>query len=449
MIMMKKTILFCAFLAVLILGTNCKKDTNNAQSQGTSSFDASFLQGWIELHLDLFKHTSGYTPPVASRTIAYTYLALYESVVPGMKDHISMSTVYPISNDFPVVEENKIYYYPACATAAMAYMLRSSFPLASSQYMAKIDSIEAADLASYSTKVPQDILERSLAFGEAVAMAIEDWSSSDGGYYAFTNNYPSSYVPPSGPGLWVPTPSPVQPVFHYKSAMQPYWGENRPFLQENVQGETFLDAPLAYSTDPGSDFYAAANAVYQQGLNNTPEQTTIAQFWSDDVGTYTPPGHSLAITKIILNQKNSNLALASEVLAKIGIAVSDAFINCFKVKYYYNLERPVTFIQENIDNSWNTLIGTPPFPEYASCHSTQSAATARILTHYFGGNVAFVDNSKGDMGYAPRSFNNFYEFAQEAAISRFYGGVHYNFSCSIGYQNGLKIGDNVLSLSFK
>lgn len=436
-------------MLALIAFSACEKTYTPEPVPATKTHSSDFLLKWIEQHLSMIKSTSGYTPPVSSRTMGYTYMALYESVVPGMPDYKSLNGEFNISANYPTISSNEEYHWPACATASVAFMLRNLFPLASTTNMEKIDSLERLDSLNYISTVSQSTLERSFKFGRDIAKAIYDWSQTDGGHDAFTRNYPTTYTPPVGAGMWVPTPSPVQPAFHYKSAMQPYWGDNRPFLYKNIASGLILAPPPSYSTDTNSTFYQESKDVYEQGLNNTTEQITIARFWSDDVGSYSPPGHSLAITKIILDDKNSDLELAAEVLAKIGIAVTDAFINCFKNKYIYNLVRPVTYIQANIDNTWNTLIGTPPFPEYASCHSTQSGAAARILTYYFGGNTAFTDISKADVGYAPRTFNNFYEFAQEAAISRFYGGVHYNFSCSLGYTKGLEIGDNVLDFSFK
>jgi hypothetical protein len=435
---------------LFFLSISCRKKDPEAQIfPKTDSFSSDFLLNWIDLHLNLIKFTNGFTPPVASRTMGYTYLAVYEAVVPGMPENKSLQSHFHYSDSFPIADANLEYYWPASASAAISAMLRSNFPLATQIYVDKIDSLAIADSINFSTKTSTEVLQRSIKFGRAIATAVQAWAAVDGGEFAFARNYPADYIPPVGPGLWVPTPSPMQPVFNYRSSMQPYWGNNRPFLYENVGSTLILPLPPTFSTDTASNFYREAKAVHDQVLNNTNEQENIAIFWADDVGSYSPPGHSLAISKIILQDKNSNLALSAELLAKMGMALSDAFVNCFKNKYIYNLLRPVTYIQSHVNPNWSTLIGTPPFPEYVSCHSTQSAAAARILTHYFGENVSFTDNSKDDVGYNPRRFNNFYEFAQEAAISRFYGGVHYQFSCTQGYDSGLKIGDNLINFSFE
>jgi len=85
------------------------------------------------------------------------------------------------------------------------------------------------------------------------------------------------------------------------------------------------------------------------------------------------------------------------------------------------------------------LINTPPFPSYISGHSSFSGAAATILSAEIGNAVSFTDSSKITDGFKPRFFSNFYEAAQEAAISRLYGGIHYSFD----NENGLKCGQDI------
>ena len=102
----------------------------------------------------------------------------------------------------------------------------------------------------------------------------------------------------------------------------------------------------------------------------TPEQETIARFWSDDPGqTATPPGHSVSIATQVLRREDASLATAAETYTKVGLAVCDAFIACWHAKYAYNVLRPVTYLRRLVDPSWLPLLVTPPFPEYPSGHS--------------------------------------------------------------------------------
>ncbi|HVS17824.1 MAG TPA: vanadium-dependent haloperoxidase, partial [Planctomycetota bacterium] len=145
-----------------------------------------------------------------------------------------------------------------------------------------------------------------------------------------------------------------------------------------------------------------------------------------------------------------SLDLTAEAMARVGIAVADAFISCWDLKYFYNLERPITFIQSASglnDPTWNTAPGigggnipTPPFPEHTSGHSVQSGAAAEVLTDCLG-TVAFDDDAHSALGLPARSFSSFHEAADEAAISRLYGGIHYMPAIERGVEQGRCIGN--------
>ena len=171
-----------------------------------------------------------------------------------------------------------------------------------------------------------------------------------------------------------------------------------------------------FSKDSRSEFYAAAFEVYQTGLTLTKEQKTIAQYWADGVGTTgTSSGHWMAIVGQIARNDGLSLVAAAEAYAKLGIAVTDAFITIFHAKYFYNLVRPVTYIQDNIDDTWLPLLVTPPNPSYSSGHSTQSRVAAAVLTDLFG-HKAFTDTTHTDHNLMPpqkpRTFSSFNEAAK-------------------------------------
>jgi hypothetical protein len=244
-------------------------------------------------------------------------------------------------------------------------------------------------------------------------------------------------VPPQGDSLWVP--------FGNQVCLQPFWGTHRPFIEDDTIG-AISSPPPAFSTEPGSAFYDFAHQVYNSGLNLTAEQTTIAQYWADGGGSITPAGHSMSMLTDILAQRNANLEESALAYAKLGIALSDAFLACWKTKYIYNLCRPVTYIQEHIDSTWLPLIATPPFPEYPSGHSSQSGAMGTVMSDLFGSGYAFIDSTHGANFGGPRSFNSFEEAAEEAAISRLYGGIHYEFGNMAGLALGEIVGENVNAL---
>jgi membrane-associated phospholipid phosphatase len=196
-----------------------------------------------------------------------------------------------------------------------------------------------------------------------------------------------------------------------------------------------------------TDSYAAAFEVYTVGLGLTDEQKTIADFWSDGpLATGTPPGHWIAIVSQIARNDELSLAAAAEAYARVGIAVHDAFIACWHAKFTFNLQRPVTYIRQNISANWTSYIATPPFPSFTSGHSTQSGAAARVLTDMFG-IKSFTDTTRTDHGLVPalpsRTFNSFDEAAAEAAVSRLYGGIHYTFDNNAGLACGQCIGQKI------
>jgi membrane-associated phospholipid phosphatase len=203
-----------------------------------------------------------------------------------------------------------------------------------------------------------------------------------------------------------------------------------------------------YSEDPASEFSAHAREVYATGLTLSAEQKTIAAYWADGPGvTGTPAGHWVAIMGQIATTDGLSLMAAAEGYARVGIAAADAFIGCWQTKYAYNLLRPVTYIQSHVDAAWLPFIATPSFPEYPSGHSTQSAAVAAVLTAMFG-IKPFTDTLHRDHHLdpqlEPRTFSSFEEAAEEAAVSRLYGGIHFPFGIDGGLLQGRCIGQTIL-----
>jgi hypothetical protein len=403
-----------------------------------SAYTAEVPLRWFDLALELVRTTPGFSPPVASRAFGYAGVALYEALTPGMPGRRSLAGQL---NDLgrPPGLSDRAYHWPTVANRALASILRSLFPTAVAESAAAIDELERRFASSAQAVLPLGIYRRSVARGEEVAAHVFDWSTTDGGHEAFLRNFPP-YTPPSGPGLWVPTPPGFLP------ALQPYWGANRPFVLPSGAACS-PGPPPAYSEEIGSPFYTEANECYEAAGSLTAEQEAIARFWSDDPGqTASPPGHSISILSQVTTMLDLSLARAAEAYAKVGIAVADAFIACWNTKYRDNLLRPVTYIRNLIDPAWTPLLVTPPFPEYTSGHSVQSGAAAQVLTDLFG-DVAFVDRTHDRRGLPARSFRSFHEAAEEAALSRLYGGIHFRAAIERGLEQGRCIGCHVSALA--
>jgi PAP2 superfamily len=139
----------------------------------------------------------------------------------------------------------------------------------------------------------------------------------------------------------------------------------------------------------------------------------------------------------------------ADMLMRVSVAVADGFIACWRVKYEVDLVRPVTYIKRVIDPKWNPILITPPFPEYPSGHSTQSGAAATALTALLGDNVSFEDATHIRDGLPARKFNSFWEAANEAGMSRLYGGIHYRAAIEHGLEQGRCVGTFAANLKTK
>ena len=220
-------------------------------------------------------------------------------------------------------------------------------------------------------------------------------------------------TPPSGPGYWVPTPPAFSPP------LEPLAGNWRTWTLRD--GSQFRPPPPPAYGSP--EFLAEMREVYEVSQNLTPEQRRIALFWADGAGTVTPPGHWNVIALDILRDGDWSTLREARLFSALNTAQADAFIACWDAKYHYWTLRPVTAIRRLIDSDWLPFIGTPPFPSYVSGHSTTSGAAATILSEFFPERAAELN-----------------ALAQEAAISRLYGGIHFRSDNDAGLELGQRVG---------
>ncbi|PYS95073.1 MAG: hypothetical protein DMF50_10435 [Acidobacteria bacterium] len=415
----------------LVLGAATVRADDSGERAGKGSADhdpSTVAWTWFDRLYDVIR-SEAIAPPPASRIYGIAAVALYEAVAPGAPHHRSLAGQLNGLGRMPKAAPRWKHHWPTVANAALARTIRGIFPSLKPENEAAIGALEANFAAQFHA-VDADVYRRSVVYGQAVADAILAWAATDG-YSTFNN---CSYVALPVAGAWQPTPPAFNP-----HPLQPCWGRIRPMVLKSG-GECPPPGHPVFSTDAGSAFRAAALEVYETGLGLTDEQKTVADYWADGAGaTGTPPGHWIAIVGQIARTDSLTLSDAAEAFARVGIAVHDAFIQCWLTKYATNLERPVTYIHDAFDASWVPYITTPPFPTYTSGHSTQSAAAASVLTAMFG-IKAFTDTLHSDHhlvpALAPRSFESFDEAAAEAALSRLYGGIHYPFDNDDGLACG-------------
>ena len=412
--------------------------TNGSRSVQANTYSSEVAYKWIDMQLELMRTSSpfiGGLPP--SRLFAYSGIALYEAVLPGMPSYQTLSGQLTDMPTMLKIVPGFAYHWPACANAALAAMNRSFFPNTSDANKAAMNALENKLNAVYKAEAGEEVFQRSVQFGKAVAKLIFDWSKTDG--YVNAN---APYTPPAGVGLWTPTP----PAF--AKAYGPYWGNNRLFVAGSLD-DTAPDPPPAYSTDPASDYYRMVKEVYEISQTLTADQTALALFYRDNPGY--GDGHYLSILKQILEQEKPKLDFTAVVLAKAGIACVDAGIGCWRTKFKHNQQRPINYIREVLGHpGWNPLFDTPPFPDFPSGHSTIAGSFAEVLKSFFGNNHHFTDHTYDYLGMPPRSYKSFDELAKEIGDSRVYAGIHYRYSCEKGCEQGKKIGQNIVQkLHFK
>jgi hypothetical protein len=415
------------------------KGIGHLQQTKTYSSEVAFKWMDMQLHLILTNPTPlGGTP--AQRYFLYGAIALYESVVPGMPSYQSLSGQLSDLPAMPNTLPGKAYYWPACGNAALAALTRSFFTAATDANKAAVNSLEDALNNLYKTQTDPATFERSVQFGKAVAGLVFNWSTTDG---AANANAP--YTLPVGLGLWVPTP----PAF--AKAAVPYWGNNRLMVATSLDGVD-PEAPPLYSTDPTSDYYKMMKEVYDASKTLTEEQKAVAIFYGGKPGSpsYGGAGY-LATLKQILVQENPKLDFTAYVFAKASIAMYDAGIGCYKVKYLYNQQRPVTFIRDVLgDATWTSFIVTPPFPDFISAHSSHAGAFAEVMEGLLGTDYHYTDHAYDFQGQPSRSYTSFEALVLDIGDARFYGGIHSRFSCTEGAKLGRKIAQNINNtLKFK
>jgi membrane-associated phospholipid phosphatase len=177
------------------------------------------------------------------------------------------------------------------------------------------------------------------------------------------------------------------------------------------------------------------------GSTRTPEQTEIALFWADGAGTETPPGHWNSIAQEVGTSLGNTIEQNARLFALLNVAMADSAICAWDAKYTFDSWRPVTAIRSIGDPTWNSLIVTPPFPDYVSGHSAFSGAASTVLAMFYGTDSIEFSTSSDFLPGVTRSFNTFSAAAAEAAVSRLYGGIHFRSANEDGLSAGIAIGE--------
>ena len=374
---------------------------------------ADVVTEWNNAALDAIR-AGNTAPPVASRGLAILHVSIYDAVngIARTHEHYLVQSAVSASAS-----------REAATSAAAHGVLVNLFPASASSF----DALHTATLAAIADG-PHKIA--GIVWGEYVASQILLARANDGS---------DAIVPPpagGGPGVWVPTPPAFRPY------LLPQWGFVRPFAMSSSSQFRPPGPPLLDSQRYAADYNEVKELGAAVGSTRTEEQSEIALFWADGAGTETPPGHWNRIAQIIATAQGNTLEENARLFALLNIAMADAAICAWDAKYTFHFWRPVTAINyAEPELNWASFIVTPPFPDYVSGHSTFSGSSATVLASFYGtGELPFTTGSDFLPGVY-RSFETCMDAADEAAVSRLYGGIHFRSANEDGLQAGIGIGE--------
>lgn len=389
-----------------------------------------------------------FSPPVASRVYAYPNIAAYEIIARNNPAYTSLEGQLTGLGAIPDPAADAPVDYRLAALIAHMDLSR--------QLIFSEDRITAFRDSLYTQWAAKNekVFEASRTYGLEVAGFIAQWMDKDN--YKQTRTMSKFTVDTEDPSRWQPTPP------AYMEGIEPHWNKIRPFVIDSAA--QFKPAPPPpFSMEEGSDFYKEVREVYDISMamtqeGDTSEEVAIAQFW--DCNPYvsvtrghlmfatkkiSPGAHWIGIAKIASRKTGADFDQTVHAYTKTSVAIFDGFISCWDEKYRSNLIRPETLINQYIDENWKPVLQTPPFPEYTSGHSVVSGAASEALTSIFGDDFAFDDDTELPYGLPVRSFTSFRKAADEAAISRMYGGIHYRAAVEVGVKQGRALGGYVVT----
>lgn len=382
-------------------------------------------------------------PPLAARFFSYACLAGYEVVV---QNNRAFKTMHGVLTDYPDLKKaDTIQQYDVPLSAVLAMLQTAQKMQPSGKVLAAFEQqlLDSCRRLGYD----EAVIENSKRYAAAVSKKILAYAKTD--RYNMISNYPR-YTPIDREGSWYPTPPAFLP------AVEPYFNTVRTLALDSCK-QFPAPPPVAFSTGKKTAFYKLLLANYNEGKQVPAEHRVIAAFWDcnpfaiQDDGhlmlsrkKISPGAHWLGITGIACEKAGKSFEEAIQIYTTVAVGLLDAFICCWDEKYRSNRIRPETAIRKYLDPRWVPVLQTPPFPEYLSGHSVVSACSATILTHFFGSHFSYTDNVEAAYGLPPRSYTSFQQAAQEAAISRFYGGIHFMDAITNGLTVGEKVGAMVI-----
>ncbi|MFW7381078.1 MAG: vanadium-dependent haloperoxidase [Oligoflexus sp.] len=369
-------------------------------------------------------------PPHASRAMAMVHTAIFDAVnaLSGRYEPYLLTS----SESAPTSDV-------AAVASAAAEVLIHLFP-AQEPFIARRLNQTLRSIPNGPSKTS------GIRLGQRAAQMIIQFRSDDRG------TVPPSRIPASGPGIWEPT------LPNYVAYLLPGWGAIKPWAMR-FSSQFRRHGPPPLSSERYADSYNETKTLGEKYSRvRTVEQTEIARFWEDPVGTATPPGHWNVIARDIALRRGLSLVENGRLFALLNMALADAAIVAWDMKFTYYSWRPITAIRRGdedsnplteADASWEPLLTTPPFPDYVSGHSTFSEAAGQIIALFFGSEqIAFSARSDALPGVV-RSYQNIFRAVDEAGRSRVYGGIHFQFADHSGLMAGARMANHVFQTKLR
>jgi len=355
-------------------------------------------------------------PPYACRALAYMSVAQFDGLITAWHYKYEYNRAAPYQLDEAIdyaYEENDIPSYPsdgAVIARASRNILTAMFPL-EAEYLQGLEEENLESLLLSGGYVKSDI-DAGLVIGDAVATTGLARAANDGMKNAQTPKAVSDSIKQAAYDrfgwAWDNLEIPERPV-----GLTPLFGKVTMWSIDDVESVR----PIAPPQLDSQEFLDDVELLKDFARNMTDEHRRIANFWQDGLGTYTPPGHWNRIANEMIVEHQLNPLQTTRTLAYMNMAIMDSGISCWDAKYYYHYPRPI----QMIDN-FETIAGTPNFPSYTSGHSVFSAAASEVLAYIFPDEAAKVRG-----------------WAEEAAISRVYGGIHWSFDAFVGTDQGREV----------
>jgi hypothetical protein len=386
---------------------------------------------------------NNFPPMIASRNYVYANIAAYECIAAGDSSYQSLAGQIKHLPAIPKPAAGATINFQLAALLSFIKVGNAvTFPegVLMEYYQNMVNQAKKAGLSS-------EVLANTTTFSDSVVNAIMRWSKKDN--YAETRSA-ERFTITSEDGRWVPTPP------AYSQGLEPHWCDVRPMIMDSSNQFTIAGPPRFNMKDTTSLYYKQVMEVKTIGESLTAEQKHIADFFDDNpfklevkghvmysVKKFSPAGHWMNIVGIAAEKAKADFNATVAAYTASSIALFDGFIACWKTKYTTVGIRPETVINKYLDPNWAPYIQTPPFPTYVSGHSVISAASAEVMTHFFGDNFSYTDTSLNEFGIKQRAFKSFRDAALEASWSRLYGGIHYRADLEDGNTMGKQIGEYI------